>query len=228
MPPESTVFFIGCDWGSTSFRLRLVERGTRRISEEVSEPAGVKTFATLSAAERAERMARLLGERVAAWPKAPLIVTGMASANVGWHELPYATAPFPLDGAGVRTARLPFPAAHGATRSALLVSGVCTEDDVMRGEECALIGACVLRPELARRDGLCLLAGTHPKHARLRDGALVSFATLLTGELFDVRYFKCDPGICSGKPRGGRTAGFSVASLSGPSWSESKPAVPSC
>ncbi|MBC7369253.1 MAG: 2-dehydro-3-deoxygalactonokinase, partial [Undibacterium sp.] len=45
-----------------------------------------------------------------------------------------------------------------------------------------------LRPELAApgRRARCLLAGTHPKHALLCDGALQNFRALLTGELFEV------------------------------------------
>lgn len=184
--------FIGCDWGSTSFRLRLVETPSRRVLAEQSAPAGVKTFAALPAAERAERMARFLAERLALWPEVgvevPIVVTGMASSNVGWRELPYAAAPFPLDGSRAETARVEFAGTAGRIRRALLCSGVRTEDDVMRGEECALIGAHALHPELAagERATLCLLAGTHPKHAVLRDGALRTFRTHLTGELFDV------------------------------------------
>jgi len=178
--------FIGCDWGSTSFRVRLIERGTRRIVAEQSSPEGIKVFAALAADDRARRMGQLLGERIAGWPAAPIVVTGMASANVGWRELPYARVPFPLDGSGASTARVEFPLNGNAGRTALLVSGVSTTDDVMRGEECALIGASILHPVLAQSAALCLLAGTHPKHARIANGQLSSFTTFLTGELFDV------------------------------------------
>ena len=179
-------FFIGCDWGSTSFRVRLIERGTRRIVAEQSSPEGVKVFAALAADDRARRMGQLLAERIAGWPAAPIVVTGMASANVGWRELPYARVPFPLDGSGAGTAEVVLPGSESGRRTVLLVSGVSTADDVMRGEECALIGASILHPVLAQSSALCLLAGTHPKHARVADGQLASFTTFLTGELFDV------------------------------------------
>jgi 2-dehydro-3-deoxygalactonokinase len=135
-------------------------------------------------------MARFLAGQLAALPAIepapPIIITGMASSNVGWRELPYAAAPFPLDGSCARSERITFPDHEGKTREAFLVSGVRTDDDVMRGEECALIGAHALRPFPPGESVLCLLAGTHPKHARLRDHALVMFRTHLTGELFDV------------------------------------------
>jgi 2-dehydro-3-deoxygalactonokinase len=120
-------------------------------------------------------------------PAAPIVITGMASSNVGWRELPYASAPFPLDASEAKWERVRFDHANGPAREALLVSGVRTSDDVMRGEECALIGAHALRPfATAGKPALCLLAGTHPKHVRIEDGTLVSFRTHLTGELFDV------------------------------------------
>lgn len=178
--------FIGCDWGSTSFRVRLVESGSRRIVAEHVSSEGVKTFGGLAAETRAASMAQLLAERVAAWPQVPIVVTGMASANIGWCELPYAEAPFPLDGSQARAARVTVPAAAAAERTAWLVSGVRTADDAMRGEECALIGAHALRREFMAGESLCLLAGTHPKHARVRAGSLVDFCTFLTGELFEV------------------------------------------
>ncbi len=178
--------FIGCDWGSTSFRLRAVERGTRRILAEDRTGPGVKSFAELPPGDRAEAMGRLLGERTTAWPNAPLIVTGMASSDIGWRELPYASAPFPIDGSAANVSRIGISGGSGVVRTAWLVSGLRTADDVMRGEECAIVGAGRLRPDLARHDTLCLLAGTHPKHARVRGGAIVSFRTSITGELFEV------------------------------------------
>ena len=183
---SSEEFFVGCDWGSTSFRVRLIERGTRRVIAEHASSDGIKAFATLAVDERAGRMGQLLADRIADWPAAPIVVTGMASANVGWRELPYVRVPFPLDGSGAGTARVELPGSENAGRTALLVSGVSTADDVMRGEECALIGASILHPVLAQSSALCLLAGTHPKHARVANGQLASFTTFLTGELFDV------------------------------------------
>ncbi|MGH7943486.1 MAG: 2-dehydro-3-deoxygalactonokinase, partial [Opitutaceae bacterium] len=182
--------FIGCDWGSTSFRLRVVERGTRRILAGQSSANGVKAFTSVPPAGRAASMSRFFAEQLAACPEvgqtAPIIITGMASSNVGWRELPYASAPFPLDGSQAKWERLEFSDLNGRPREALLVSGVRTADDVMRGEECALIGAPALCPIAAAPLVLCLLAGTHPKHALLRERTLVSFRTHLTGELFDL------------------------------------------
>ncbi|MBC7365380.1 MAG: 2-dehydro-3-deoxygalactonokinase, partial [Undibacterium sp.] len=124
----NTATFFGCDWGSTAFRLRLVEAPSRRVLGELSAPAGVKTFTGFPAAERSERMGRYLAGR-------PILITGMASSNVGWKELPYAMAPFPLDGSSARAEGVEFTDTAGRRRRALLCSGARTADDVMRGEE---------------------------------------------------------------------------------------------
>jgi 2-dehydro-3-deoxygalactonokinase len=182
--------FISCDWGSTSFRLRVVERGARRIIAEQQTPDGIKTFAALPPANRATAMASLLTDRLAIWPeldpKIAIVISGMASSNVGWQELPYVNAPFPLDGSRAGRTWISFSDRQGRQRRALLISGVRTSDDIMRGEECALVGACALQGG-AQLEGttLALLAGTHPKHAVISQGSLVSFRTHLTGELFD-------------------------------------------
>lgn len=184
--------FLGCDWGTTSFRLRLIECGSRRVLAERAETAGIRQFAGLAPAERADRMAALLAERIAQWPEVepevPCVVTGMASATVGWCELPYAEVPFPLDGGDAVVRALALPAQGGRLRPVLLVSGVRTADDIMRGEESALVGVHALAASLVGgpEPVLCLLAGTHPKHAWIRHGRLESFRTHLTGELFDV------------------------------------------
>lgn len=184
--------FLGCDWGTTSFRLRLIEGGSRRVLAEQVEPAGIRHFAGLAQPERAERMAAYLAERIGQWtevgPEVPFVVTGMASSTVGWHELPYAEVPFQLDGGNAEVGSLALPTRGGCRRPGLLVSGVRTADDIMRGEECALVGVHALYATLtnASTPVLCLLAGTHPKHAQVCDGRLESFRTYLTGELFEI------------------------------------------
>lgn len=192
MPATTMKTFLGCDWGTTSFRLRLIEAGSRRVLGEQAEPAGIRHFAGLAPTERAERMAAHLAERIGQWtevgPEVPFVVTGMASSTVGWQELPYAEVPFRLDGGNAVVGSLALPTRGRRRRPGLLVSGVRTADDIMRGEECALIGVQALDATLldSPTPVRCLLAGTHPKHAEVRNGRLESFRTYLTGELFEV------------------------------------------
>jgi 2-dehydro-3-deoxygalactonokinase len=100
--------------------------------------------------------------------------------------LPYAKAPFPLDGQTLRAQELNWnkPSWVGPT---YLISGVATSHDMMRGEESEIIGL-MAAPEMKRMRKRCLLIlpGTHSKHVWIEDQSVVGFCTFMTGELFDV------------------------------------------
>ena len=68
-----------------------------------------------------------------------------------------------------------------------LISGACTDTDVMRGEETQAVGAFQL-PEVAEfsAGSLVILPGTHSKHLTIAGGQIQDFRTSMTGELFDV------------------------------------------
>jgi 2-dehydro-3-deoxygalactonokinase len=152
------------------------ERKSDQGTSAVSEPG-------LSAEEREARFSSALAAELATFADAetdlPVVVSGMATSAHGWVELPYAVAPLPLDGTGLVTARR-----EVAGRPVTLVSGIRTERDVMRGEECELLGLLRSRPEFSQGEVLVLLPGTHAKHVYLSDGMLREFRTAMTGELF--------------------------------------------
>ncbi len=178
-----TTRFFSCDWGTSTFRLRLVNRATGMVVDEVRTDEGVRSLAGDTAGfERV--MATHLGALEERHPEAgdglPVVISGMASSSVGWRELPYSPLPFGLNGRGAIVARL------GFERVVLLVSGVASERDVMRGEETELLGLFA-DPELAGLDDcLVVLPGTHSKHVELRQGWVTGFRTFMTGELFAV------------------------------------------
>jgi 2-dehydro-3-deoxygalactonokinase len=184
--------FVSCDWGTTNLRLRWVDAGSGAIAGEVSSAEGVRHAydrAHAGGGFRAEAyyeilarsLARLEHELGRSLAGAPVLVSGMASSSIGIEELPYAALPFSLGGEDVihRTLDRPLP---GGQRVVLL-SGVRSASDVMRGEETQLIG---LAGE-AEADGptVYLLPGTHSKHAIVEGSALTDFRTYLTGELFE-------------------------------------------
>lgn len=192
------VDFLSCDWGTTSFRLRWVRGRDRAVLREVCEPAGIKSLherlpvgATPSAREdlfgsflHAKLLALFAGQPPPGRP--PLIISGMASSSVGWRELPYARAPFPLDGSGAEVAELSW-AGPGWLGSTFLVSGLATGQEMMRGEETEILGL-MNQPELEPHRERCLviLPGTHSKHVHIEHGAVVGWRTYMTGELFEV------------------------------------------
>jgi 2-dehydro-3-deoxygalactonokinase len=191
--------FFSCDWGTSSFRLRLVDANGSVMCER-REPAGVKsihdqalTHGAKNEAARAPFFASFLKEQLTAISSTvdplvnpPLIISGMASSTIGWKELPYLRLPQPLDGSGITTEehRWPAPAWLGPT---YLISGLATQWDIMRGEEIEILGLFA-DPGLAsfRGRSLLILPGTHSKHVLIENGSIVDFRTFMTGELYDI------------------------------------------
>ena len=193
--------FLSCDWGTSSFRLRRVSGPERTVTREIHEQAGVKSLyeeatrnGAESAADRAGVFARFLRSKLEELLAGegtlertlPLVVSGMASSSVGWHELPYAKTPFLINGRSLRSQELDWrkPEWIGST---YLISGVATACDMMRGEEMEIIGLMSDAKLAALRErSLLILPGTHSKHVWIENQSVVDFHTFMTGELFEV------------------------------------------
>lgn len=185
----SSSYLLSCDWGTSSFRLRVLEVDTQRLRGEVRSSEGASVIAGETPG-RAERFAAVLRRQIAelaqqcALPLAEVsvVISGMASSSIGWQELPYGPLPVGLDGNGLVLRRLPAPW-HDAPL--VLVSGLATDADVLRGEECEALGLLQQASYAAyRADALLILPGTHAKHVRIQDGAMTDFASYMTGELY--------------------------------------------
>ena len=181
--------FISCDWGTSRFRLRLVDREQQQILAEHATGEGIQNLAAIHPAKegRREFLGTVLERGIAALGVGnkidiPLVMSGMASSTLGWQSLPYSPLPAPIDGSTVR-----FVDFLQAGRKVRLVSGLQADSDVMRGEETELIGifADPTRRPLAD-NCVVVLPGSHSKHVHLRGGQIVGFTTHLTGELFNL------------------------------------------
>jgi 2-dehydro-3-deoxygalactonokinase len=172
--------FVSCDWGTSTFRLRLMGFPEPK---EVRTDEGTAKLAALGPAgpERAalfEATLRRGLEQLGAPPDLPLLISGMASSSIGWKELPYARLPFALDGRDVVREELQ-PHVH-------LLSGLRSDTDILRGEETEALGlAAMLGDELPVR-ALFVLPGTHSKHLEIESGRIVNLRTYMTGELFEL------------------------------------------
>ena len=100
---------------------------------------------------------------------------------MGIRELPYHPLPFDVTGVDLRLSVL--PATLDFPHTILLVPGIRSHDDVIRGEETQLIGC---RAPVEKEERVFIFPGTHSKHITVRDGQAVGFTTYMTGEFFDL------------------------------------------
>lgn len=189
---------LSCDWGTSSFRLRLVDVKNRDVVGEVTSSDGIgAVYSAWQEANadghvlRGDYYRSIIATQVTALGKqtgidlagVPIVLSGMASSSIGMEGLPYASLPFALDGSHLGIQQydeLPyFP--HAIT----LISGVRSDHDVMRGEETQLIGLAAAM-DLSGRDAIFIFPGTHSKHMFVRDGRLIDFKTFMTGEVFNL------------------------------------------
>ena len=179
--------FYSCDWGTSNFRLRLVHLPSLEVTGELRTADGIDRLE----GDDPGRFASYLVDRIDELPgpedqasEIPLWISGMASSSIGWRELDYARLPFPLDGSGAIVAAL------GALTESRpcpvrLVSGLRSEDDVLRGEETEALGLLKLLGR-TEEETLLILPGTHSKHLQAREGEISSLRTFMTGELYAI------------------------------------------
>lgn len=179
--------FISIDWGTSNFRLRVVDTSLKILSFYQSNDGVKSTYQAWksSGQDRFEFYFNFLKQKLSIVgvnsSKVPLIISGMASSNIGLKELDYKSIPIKIYGKNlvseqIYTTILPNPV--------LLISGLKSETDVMRGEEVQLFGLHnILKPKNA---SVFIFPGTHSKHIFCDKTGITNFMTYMTGELFEV------------------------------------------
>ena len=167
------ITWIAVDWGTSNLRVWAMgpdgplahatsEDGMGRLQPDQFEPA----------------LLRLIEPWLKA-PKTPVLACGMVGARQGWREAAYRAVPCtPVAAAGTLHVptldpRLTFHIAPGLSQD--------RPADVMRGEETQIAGFLALNPGW---DGVLCLPGTHSKWVHVSAGEVVSFQTVMTGEMF--------------------------------------------
>jgi 2-dehydro-3-deoxygalactonokinase len=187
--------FLSCDWGTTTFRLRLIQsKDFKVLAEAFSEEGIARSFALWKQSRQREEdrlffYLRIIKDHIHrietqlkySLKGTPVIVSGMASSSLGMIELPYKSIPFPLDGSEMQISS--FEPSGFFNHDLLIISGSKTNDDVMRGEETKIIGC---GPDSKGKPELYIFPGTHCKHVRIKGGMVDHFKTFMTGELFDL------------------------------------------
>ena len=109
----------------------------------------------------------------------PIIISGMASSSLGMINLPYQQLPFKTDGSDLKLQYV--KATLDFEHDVVVISGVCSETDVMRGEETQLIGSVY---DDIQQEHVFIFPGTHSKHIMVKANSVIAFKTYMTGELF--------------------------------------------
>jgi len=162
------------DWGTSSLRLWALDRHANLLDERRSD-SGMGTLSRDGYAPELRRHLSAMGVP----DEIPVLVCGMAGAAQGWREAPYLEVP--TDFAALADGAIRVSGQAGDVR---IIPGVAQRDsanpDVMRGEETILHGLVCG----GFQDGTVCLPGTHSKWARISEGRLIGFRTMMTGEMF--------------------------------------------
>ncbi|MGY4457775.1 2-keto-3-deoxy-galactonokinase [Bradyrhizobium sp. LB13.1] len=149
--------YVAVDWGTSSFRLWLIDRAGKVLTERRSDEG---MLAAAKAGFPAVLQSHLAA--VEAPSHLPVLVCGMAGARTGWVEAGYVDTPALLSAVLKQAARVP-----GETRDIRILPGIAQRDtkapDVMRGEETQLLGALGLD---TAGEALVCMPGTHSKWVR--------------------------------------------------------------
>lgn len=166
--------WIAVDWGTSN--LRAFAMGPGGVLAQASSDEGMGKLAR-------DQFEGALLWLIEGWLDAgkatPVIACGMVGARQGWVEAPYRAVPcLPVDKGGLMAVTVTDPRITMA-----IVPGLSQANpaDVMRGEETQIAGALALDPGF---DGVLCLPGTHSKWAQVSAGEVVSFQTMMTGEMF--------------------------------------------
>lgn len=166
-------FCVAVDWGTSSFRLWVMDADGQSLSESRGDEgmavAAAQGFPDVLTAHLAAANAPA---------DTPIVISGMAGARQGWREAAYVRTPAQLASIPAQAISVDF-----GGRDVRILPGVAQStpgaEDVMRGEETQLLGAAS-----SFGDGLVCIPGTHSKWATLNHGHIESFTTYMTGELY--------------------------------------------
>ncbi|CAG4988311.1 putative 2-dehydro-3-deoxygalactonokinase DgoK1 [Dyadobacter sp. CECT 9275] len=194
-------YLLCCDWGTTSFRLRLTDMTNREIIGEITAGQGIAAtsleWSLVSAGgsvtrenfyrkELSRQITNLSVNLALDLDGIPIAMSGMGSSSLGMVELPYAFLPFSL--AGQQAVVSIVEAADWFLHDIFLISGITNGLDVMRGEETQLLGVWELMETVRQAAGetIFIFPGTHSKHIYVQAGQVTGFKTYMTGEIFSL------------------------------------------
>ena len=192
-----TDYILCCDWGTSSFRLRLINLKGTLLAECFTNQGIFKTYQDWEkqSADSIEgkfnfylkyiksQIASLHCNDAIDLYSLPIVISGMAASTIGMQNVPYAQLPFLLNGSvGYEVIN------QQHEPLVILVTGVRSDNDMMRGEETQLMGLFYLEAlqSILPKEGIFILPGTHSKHITVENKAAIAIKTCMTGELFQI------------------------------------------
>lgn len=194
--------FLGCDWGTSTFRLRLYDSIGDCMIGEIHSDEGIARMHTdwktscehNKTIDKVEFFQQYLSKQVELLAgkfklnlnQLPIIISGMASSSIGMADVPYARLPFATNGSDLVIKR--FEAGERFAHEIILISGICSDNDVMRGEETQLLGLSTILTQFEDKhiETTFIFPGTHSKHIQVFNRQVKGFKTFMTGELFNI------------------------------------------
>lgn len=168
---------IVVDWGTTSFRVLLVDEHGKVVSQNESK-SGVQ-FITDGDFEPV--LLNAISPWLTKYGPVPIIALGMVTGKNGWIEVPYISCPASLED-------LAKGAIHRKISNKLdiyFLAGLTDKNskpfpDVMRGEETQVAGFGLDQKMTV------VLPGTHSKWVKVGGGEITKFQTFVTGEIYSL------------------------------------------
>ncbi|MDR9828010.1 2-dehydro-3-deoxygalactonokinase [Vibrio sp. FNV 38] len=177
---QSEVAWLMIDWGTTNFRAFAMNQRGQEI-DRIEKDIGLLSIAK---GQFSNELKAVLRDWIPSYHHLPVFMAGMVGSQQGWYDVPYMITPARIG--DVARNSYEFDLEWGA--KATIYPGVkhmhsLGQYDVMRGEEVQLIGA----QSLIDKDSFhAVLPGTHSKYANVQNGAIQSFSTYMTGEMYSV------------------------------------------
>lgn len=194
-------YLLGCDWGTSTFRLWLFDMVEQRVLGQVHTREGIASTHKLWESQNSKELLsqeqffrRKLSRQILVLSAklsmdlrdVAVVISGMASSSIGMQVIPYADLPFAMDGSGAVTKYMEQD--EDLPHDLVLVSGVRSRNDVMRGEETQVLGLIYLLEKQGScpENSVILFPGTHCKHIFINGREMTSFQTFMTGEIYSM------------------------------------------
>lgn len=164
---------IAIDWGTSSFRLYLIDPDGNVIKQLVTDE-GILAIKD----KQYDQVLKKNLEKIEANDDMAIICSGMITSKNGWFETKYVPCPATAGDIAATLSCLE-TAAFGKIHFVPGVKQLNPQPDIMRGEETQLLGLDTQAKQVI------ILPGTHSKWVTVEHETILEFATFMTGDMYN-------------------------------------------